>query len=171
MSKELDNIMEFEDLEDLVHEYDIRVCKIFDQHAPLKTKKVTIRNEIPWFTNDALKLKIQTRNAERHWKKHKTLENWLEFCRNHELLLRIMQNCFRICDMAMQWIASYLSGRSFVVHVNSVRSAPRNINFSVLQGSINGPVYFTCYSSTLGCVHEEDNLVGYAEDHSIIWFL
>ena len=87
MSKELDNIMEFEDLEDLVHEYDIRVCKIFDQHAPLKTKKVTIRNEIPCFTNDALKLKIQTRNAERHWKKHKTLENWLEFCRNHEVLM------------------------------------------------------------------------------------
>ena len=87
---------------------------------------------------------------------------------NHELLLKIMQNCFGICDTAKEWIASYLSGRSFEVHVNSVRSAPRNIDFSVPQGSINGPVYFTCYSSTLGaCVREEDNLVGYADDHSI----
>ena len=52
--------------------------------------------------------------------------------------------------------------------MNSQSSAPVDINFSVPQGSINGPVYFTWYSSTLGSsVGEDMGLIGYKDDHSI----
>ena len=52
--------------------------------------------------------------------------------------------------------------------INGHNSSPVNINFSVPQGSINGPIYFTCYSSTLKtCVPPKIQLVGYADDHTI----
>ena len=87
---------------------------------------------------------------------------------HHKLLLNVLKNCFGVCDKAYQWISSYLSDRSFCVDVNGHKSSPVNIDFSVPQGSINGPVYFTCYSSTLGAsVDPEFELVGYADDHSI----
>ena len=90
---------------------------------------------------------------------------------NHELLLEIMEYCFVVCDNAKKWISSYLSNRIFKVHINNKQSDPadRPINFSVPQGSINGSVYFTCYSNTLGaCVgfNAADNISGYADDHS-----
>ena len=55
--------------------------------------------------------------------------------------------------------------------INNKQSDPvdRPINFSVPQGSINGYVYFTCYSNTLGaCVvsNAADNISGHADDHS-----
>ena len=45
----------------------------------MKSKKVTIRTEVRWFNSDALKPKMQTRNAERHWVKHKTDKTGLGF--------------------------------------------------------------------------------------------
>ena len=52
--------------------------------------------------------------------------------------------------------------------VNHTHSSPVNIDLSVPQGSINGPIYFTCYSSTLSTtVGDGHTIVGYAEDHSI----
>ena len=44
-----------------------------------------IRREVPWFSDEAMKLKIQTRNAGRHWAKHKTPEIWSEFSRIHDI--------------------------------------------------------------------------------------
>ena len=87
---------------------------------------------------------------------------------NHNLLLEVMENCFGVCDKARQWISSYLSNRSFSVHINDSESVPKTLDFSVPQGSINGPIYFTCYCSTLRfCVPEERHLAGYADDHTV----
>ena len=86
---------------------------------------------------------------------------------NHELLLDIMEGCFGVCDNAKKWISSYLSNRNFEVKINGKHSDVVEINFSVPQGSINGPIYFTCYSSTLGSCVDDSHLVGYADDHSI----
>ena len=87
---------------------------------------------------------------------------------NHDLLIHILHNCFGVCDLAQTWIASYLSDRSFDVCINQTHSSPVELSFSVPQGSINGPVYFTCYASTLKqCVADDLVLVGYADDHNI----
>ena len=87
---------------------------------------------------------------------------------NHQLLLNTMEKCFGVCDKANDWMRSYLSDRKFYVHINNCKSKEINVDFSVPQGSINGPVYFTCYSSTLRYCRGEDNeLAGYADDHSL----
>jgi hypothetical protein len=65
-------------------------------------------------------------------------------------------------------MASYLSERSFDVRINDAVSSHININLSVPQGSINGPILFTCYASTLkASIGEACGLVGYADDHSL----
>ena len=54
------------------------------------------------------------------------------------------------------------------VCVNGKMSKPVCIDLSVPQGSINGPIYFTCYSSTLGrCIQNSQELIGYADDHAL----
>ena len=60
-----------------------------------------------------------------------------------------------------------MSNRNFEVKINGKHSDVVEINFSVPQGSIHGPIYFTCYSSTLGSCVDDSHLVGYADDHSI----
>ncbi len=84
----------------------------------------------------------------------------------HDLLLEIMEKCFGVCGTARQWM-SYLSDRSFDVRINNAVSAPKHIDFSVPQGSINEPIYFTCYVSTLRyVVKEQEKLAGFADDHN-----
>ena len=63
---------------------------------------------------------------------------------HHGLLLDVMENCFGVCGTAKCWMSSYLSGCSMEVCVNGKKSSSYDIDFSVPQGSINGPVYFTC---------------------------
>ena len=87
---------------------------------------------------------------------------------DHSLLIDILENCFGVCGVARDWIVSYLADRQFDVVINDSRSSPIDINFSVPQGSINGPIYFTCYASTLShVVGDPLKLVGYADDHNI----
>ena len=84
------------------------------------------------------------------------------------MLIQILHNCFGVSNLAKAWIASYLSDRSFDVSINQTHSSPLDIPFSVPQGSINGPVYFTCYASALNqCVPKDLELVGYVDDHNI----
>ena len=78
---------------------------------------------------------------------------------NHELILDIMEVCFRVRDSAKKWISLYLSNRNFEVKTNGKHSDVVEINFSVPQGSINGPIYFTCYSCTLGSCVDDSHLV------------
>ena len=79
------HIISFNDLDNLVKEYDTKLGKLLEKHAPMKSKKITVRREVPWFSDEAMKLKIQTRNAGRHWAKHKTPENWSEFSRIRDI--------------------------------------------------------------------------------------
>ena len=87
---------------------------------------------------------------------------------NQCLLLQVLNQCYGVCNNALKWVTPYLEDRSFQVSINESNSSPMNINFSVPQGSINGPIYFTFYSSTLQtCIPPGIHLVGYADDHTI----
>ena len=71
--------------------------------------------------------------------------------------------------MALQWLKSYLTDRQFKVQIEENFSEVKTINFSVPQGSILGPIHFTCYTSTLQEPFINNNsLSGYADDHSFI---
>ena len=91
---------------------------------------------------------------------------------NHDLLISVLENCFGVTGQALSWIESYLSERSFQVCINQSQSLPVKISCSVPQGSICGPVFFTCYTSTLSrCVSGDISVAGYADDHSIYIYI
>ena len=82
-----------------------------------------------------------------------------------------MRNYFGIADMALDWISHYLRNRKFSVHIDSFSSNTKTINFSVPQGSILGPILFSCYVSTLMKIipeNDENFVSGYADDHALI---
>ena len=55
------------------------------------------------------------------------------------------------------------------VQVRETYSTPRELCFSVPQGSCAGPVFYTAYASTMGEVVKQFNVntMGYTDDHSI----
>ena len=71
--------------------------------------------------------------------------------------------------MTPQWFKPYLTDRQFKVQIEENFSEVKTINFFVPQGSILGPILFTCYASTL---HElfinNISLSRYADDHPFI---
>ena len=90
---------------------------------------------------------------------------------NHKILLDVLKNYFGIKEQAPAWISSYLSNRRFLVQIGQFTSKIVTINFSVLQGSILGPILFNCYASTLIEIMPESSdsfLSGYADDHAIV---
>ncbi len=62
----------------------------------------------------------------------------------HPALLHKLE-CMGISGNLLAWISSYLSDRRQKVVINGVSSDSKNINASVPQGSILGPLLFLCY--------------------------
>ena len=90
---------------------------------------------------------------------------------NHKILLGILKSYFGISDHAIAWISSYLSKRKFLVQIGQLISKTIEIDYSVPQGSILGPILFNCYASTLMEIisaSKESFLSGYANDHAVI---
>ena len=94
---------------------------------------------------------------------------------HHGILLDVMKNKFGVSGTCLNWMSSYLYPRNCVVSVNKALSSPIDLPFSVPQGSVAGPIAFTCYASTLADVvlptdQQNDhhiNIAGYADDHSL----
>ncbi len=63
---------------------------------------------------------------------------------SHTILLAKLKR-MGICDTALTWFKNYLSGRSQRVNIGDELSDPLDINISVMQGSILGPILFLCY--------------------------
>ena len=90
---------------------------------------------------------------------------------NHTILLDVLKSYFGITEHALAWISSYLSNRKFLVQIGHLTSRTFEIDFSVQQGSILGPILFNCYASTLMEIIPESKdsfLSGYGDDHAII---
>lgn len=88
---------------------------------------------------------------------------------NHSILKTVMEHYFGLKDTAVQWLSSYISNRQFSVKIGGSFSHAYTINFSVPQGSILGPVLFSCYVSTLPEVIKQNSdtiILGYADDHA-----
>jgi hypothetical protein len=63
---------------------------------------------------------------------------------SHEILLKKLIK-MGIRGNAYKWFENYLAGRSQFVDINGSKSDPLDINISVIQGSILGPILFLCY--------------------------
>jgi hypothetical protein len=79
---------------------------------------------------------------------------------NHNVMLSVLQHKFGVSGQALQSFESYLRPREMIVKCDGVDSKQRPLDFSVPQGSCMGPVLFTCYSSTLsGITQDQQALV------------
>ena len=68
---------------------------------------------------------------------------------DHELLLQRLERQFGLCGTVLQWVRSYLSGRTFRVVYSDVMSFIVYVPCSVLQGSVLGPLFFILYMADL----------------------
>ena len=88
---------------------------------------------------------------------------------DHDLLEDILEKRFGITGTTRKWYESYLRPRSFRVEVGKERSQPRQLDYSVPQGSIQGAFLFVAYASTLEEIVNKNTLElnGFADDHSV----
>jgi hypothetical protein len=84
---------------------------------------------------------------------------------SHEILLKKLEKGFGIKNTTLLWFKNYLSNRTQVVDIHGNLSRPCNINISVLQGSILGPILFLCYINDLPNVTDLDMFL-FADDAS-----
>ena len=88
---------------------------------------------------------------------------------DHQLLLDVLEKRFGIVGKAREWYRSYLVPRKFKVVINDKSSQPRQLDYSVPQGSIRGAFLFIAYASTLDQIVDGRYLTlnGFADDHSV----
>ena len=85
-----------------------------------------------------------------------------------DLLLDVLEARFGIAGKARKWYESYLKPRKFRVAIGEEKSQPRQLDYSVPQGSIQGAFLFIAYASTLEeIVDTKLELNGFADDHSV----
>ena len=85
---------------------------------------------------------------------------------DHDILLKRLSLRFGICGEALNWMQSYLSGRTHNVVIGNDRSSGHVLTKGVPQGSVLGPVLFTLYTSPLESLIERHNIfkMFYADD-------
>ena len=82
---------------------------------------------------------------------------------NHKLLLFKMKRSFHVSDRAYMWLESYLTNRSQRVVVNGRNSSWIPVVSGVPEGSICGPLLFTCFTADIP-LHIKSGCTMYADD-------
>ena len=88
---------------------------------------------------------------------------------DHSVLVSMLRTSFGLQDPALAWFKSYLKDRFMQVQINNTLSLHKPINFSVPQGSVCGPMLFSCYISSLPSVVSDPvtHISSYADDIEI----
>ena len=88
---------------------------------------------------------------------------------DHDLLLEVLEKQYEIVGAARKWYTSYLKPRTFRVSIRGTSSQPRQLDYSIPQGSVQVVFLFLAYASTLDLVVQPSGLElnGFADDHNI----
>ena len=87
-------------------------------------------------------------------------------CVDHQILITRLERTFGISGLALNWIRSYLEGRTQRVRYNGAISAPAELSCGVPQGSVLGPLYFLLYTADVFQIAHQQGfkIHGYADD-------
>ena len=70
-------------------------------------------------------------------------------CVDHAILLQRLQVGFGLSDDVLNWIRSFLTGRTQQVAYNGTLSAVQPVFFGVPQGSVLGPILYILYAAEI----------------------
>ena len=73
--------------EEMCGNYINDITSIIEKHAPISRRKLTKKQHKSWFDEEALKLKIQRRKAEKTWQKSK--------CEAHKKRYLLADKCYK----------------------------------------------------------------------------
>ncbi len=76
------------------------------------------------------------------------INNSLQFQHLGPLILKALSSILE--KDALDWVSSYLSGRTQSISIAEVKSPPQTLVRGVPQGSVLGPIFFTIYTLPLG---------------------
>jgi len=77
---------------------------------------------------------------------------------DHKTLVQRLEHVFGIAEKPLEWVTSYLQDRKQAVYINGVMSKSVTLNFSVPQGSVLGPKFYTMYTKPLGAICKDHGL-------------
>ena len=86
---------------------------------------------------------------------------------DHDLLLDVLEKRFGVTDNTKQWYHNYLNSRKLRVIIDKDKLEPRQLDYSVPQGNIQGTFLFISYASTLDEIQKDLTLNGFADEHSV----
>jgi len=77
---------------------------------------------------------------------------------DHQILLDALYQRFAVNDLALDWFRSYLSNRSYTVHLNSDVPETVVVDCGVAQGSSLGPKTFIAYTEEMDGVFAQHDV-------------
>ena len=88
---------------------------------------------------------------------------------DHNVLLSVLENKYGVGGKALECCDTYLWPRHCKVNINNSYPTPRELPFSVPQGSCTGPVLYHVYALTIQHIimNDQISLYGYADDHGL----
>ena len=78
--------------EKLVDCYNTTLAGLLDRHAPLKTKTVTVRPQVPWYSEEIREAKRARRRAERKWRTTRFIADLVSFKRHKNHVTHLLKD-------------------------------------------------------------------------------
>ena len=95
---------------------------------------------------------------------------------DHNIIIDLLHESFRIGDMVLRWFQSYLDNRYCKVKIGKDYLERKSLNFNVPQGNCVGPVLYLSYAASISDVVSEVSeegdprpisLNGFVDDHAM----
>ena len=87
---------------------------------------------------------------------------------DHGTLIDVLNTAFNVGGKSLDWFKSYLYPRSCKINIGESFSSSQDLSFSVLQGSLCGPILYNAYASTMKTLVLPDMAIhAHADDHAL----